>query len=150
VDKNVLATEIAQEAVDAITKDITTTTVNNTIIIINESSSATAPSVAPSESDNSNSLIDDESAVENEDQTFQEWSMFPKMEKLIATLKEPVEIAEIGDEWLDFVDKEIMPACKTSVACVDIDDETTVASTAASSYSENKNSRMRMSHRGKN
>ena len=57
---------------------------------------------------------------------------------------------EIGDEWLDFVDKEIMPACKTSVACVDIDDETTVASTAASSYSEKtKHSRMR-SHRGKN
>ena len=137
MDKNVLATEIAQKAVDAIIKDITTTD-NNTIIIINESSSATTPSVEPSESDNSNSLVDDESVEENEDQTLQEWSMFPKMVKLIATLKEPVEIAEIGDEWLDFVDKEIMPACKTSVACVDIDDETTVASTAASSYSENK------------
>jgi hypothetical protein len=144
VDKNVLATETAQKAVDAITKDITTTD-NNTTIIINESSSVTAPaqehetpSVAPSESDNSNSLIDDESVEENEDQIVQEWSMFPKMEKLIATLKEPKEIAEIGDEWLDFVDKKIMPACKTSATCVDIDDEMTVASTAASSYSENK------------
>ena len=142
VDKNVLATEIAQEAVDAIT---------NTIIIINESSSVTAPaqehetpSVAPSEGDNSNSLVDDESVEENEDQTLQEWSIFPKMEKLVATLKSTkncavdIEPIDIGDEWLDFVDKKIMPAFITSAACGDIDDETTVASTAASSYSENK------------
>ena len=156
VDENnvlatVLATEIAQEAMDAITKDITTTINNNTIIIDNESSSATAPalehetpSVAPSEGDNSNSLVDDESVVENEDHTLQERSMFPKMLKLIATLKSTkncavdIEPTPFGDEWLDFVDKNIMPALKTSVACGDIDDETTVASTAASSYSENK------------
>ena len=105
------------------------------------------PSVAPGDSDSyTNSLIDDESyeSLETEDQTLQEWSMFPKILKLIATLKSTkncnvdIKPEEIGDEWLDFVDKKIMPACKTSVACVDIDDETTVASTAASSYSENK------------
>ena len=124
--------------------------ITNTIIIINESSSVTpaqeheTPSVASSEGDNSNSLVDDESVVKNEDQTLQEWSMFPKMEKLISTLKSTkncavdIEPTPFGDEWLDFVDKKIMPAFMTSAACGDIDDETTVASTAASSYSENK------------
>ena len=135
--KNTLATEIAQKAVEAITnvKEIPATAA--------PALEHETPSVAPSEGDNSNSLVDDESVEENEDQILQEWSMFPKMVKLIATLKEPEEIAGIGDHWLDFVDKEIMPTCKISVgkisvACGDIDDETTVASTAASSYSENK------------
>ena len=84
------------------------------------------PSVAPSDS-YTNSLIDDES-LETEDQTFQKRSMFPKVLKLIATLKSTkncnvnIDPNEIGDEWLDFVDKKIMPALKTSVACGGIDD----------------------------
>jgi hypothetical protein len=133
------------------------------------------PSVAPSDSDSyTNSLIDDESyeSLETEDQTLQEWSMFPKVLKVIATLKsakncnvdiKPEEIGdewldfvdkkimpalrdvkpeEIGDEWLDFVDKKITPALKTSVACGGIDDgflsvnESTAVLTAVSTNCE--------------
>ncbi len=105
------------------------------------------PSVAPSDSSYTNSLIDDES-LETEDQTLQEWSLFPKVLKLIATLKSTkncnidIKPEEIGDEWLDFVDKKIMPALKTSVACGDIDDgflsvdESTTVLTAVSTNCE--------------
>ena len=109
------------------------------------------PSVAPGDSDSyTNSLIDDESyeSLETEDQTLQEWSMFPKILKLIATLKSTkncnvdIKPEEIGDEWLDFVDKKIMPALKTSVACGGIDDgflsvdESTAVLTAVSTNCE--------------
>src|SRR5210317_2001473 len=105
------------------------------------------PSVAPSDSSYTNSLIDDES-FETEDQTLKEWSMFPNMVKLIATFKSTkncnidIKPEEIGDEWLDFVDKKIMPALKTSVACGDIDDgflsvdESTAVLTAVSTNCE--------------
>ncbi len=94
------------------------------------------------------SLIDDES-WETEDQTFQEWSIFG----LTLTLKsakncnvdtESEKVSEIGDEWLDFVDKKIMPAFMASVACGDIDDEflsvdeSTAVSTAVSTKCESK------------
>ena len=101
------------------------------------------PSVAPSDSGSyDNSLVDDES-LETEDRALQEWSIFG----LTLTLKsakncdvdtESEKISEIGDEWLDFVDKKIMPAFMTSVACGDIDDgflsvdESTVVSTVVS------------------
>lgn len=62
---------------------------NIVVVEPTEFSSATheTPSVAPSEGDESNSLVDDESVEENGDQVLEEWSdMFPKMMELIATL----------------------------------------------------------------
>ena len=136
-----LAAEIAQEAME-------------TIINIKEIPATAAPalehetpSVAPGDSDSDDdSLVEDES-METEDHTLQERSMFPKMLKLVATLKSTkncavdIEPTPFGDEWLDFVDKKIMPAFMTSVACGDIDDgflsvdDSTAVSTAVSAVS---------------
>jgi len=95
------------------------------------------PSVAPSDSDSyTNSLIDDES-WETEDQTFQEWSIFG----LTLTLKsakncnvdtESEKVSEIGDEWLDFVDKKIMRNCPDAYRLFLSVDESTAVSTAVS------------------